>query len=464
MYHGGTNPVGREPWLQENQRSRYTNYNDLPVMSYDFQTALGEFGQVREQYHLLRSIHLFLQEFGVRLAPMTVVLPEDKVSEQGDTRTFRWAVRTDGKSGFVFVNNYQRLQPMPARPDTQLMLQLKEGTLKFPQTPTTIAADCAFFWPFHFNLGDGITLEYATAQPVCQVRDGDTVYSVFVSTGNPAEFALTGHARATGESAPTLGERIVLTDVTGRKTPIVTLTAKNGTTHQILLLDATTASQCYRAQLGGADRLILTPATVMIDGDTMRLVSSESREIAVSMLPAPASLCLDNQPVEGAADGIFTRYTVPIPKLAPVKATAELVRDAGPLRTIKLGSSKVAEAPADSEFDEAAVWQIKLPSEVDPARNLLLRISYTGDVARAYLGDRLLTDDFYNGRPFEIGLNRFGPSAIAEGITLKVLPLQSEAPIYLHESVRPPFHNKPAVATLDGVEVVEMHEVRFSVK
>ena len=34
---------------------------------------------------------------------------------------------------------------------------------------------------------------------------------------------------------------------------------------------------------------------------------------------------------------------------------------------------------------------------------LLLSVRYAGDVARAYSGERLLTDNFYNGKPFDIG-------------------------------------------------------------
>ena len=144
MYHGGTNPAGIEPQLQENQASRHTNNNDLPVKSYDFQTALGEFGQMRPQYHLLRTVHLFLADFGPRLATMATALPDLAVNKE-DATTLRYGVRTDGRSGFVFINNYQRLLPMPAKPDTQFAFKLKSGDLTFPSQPTAIAADRAFF-------------------------------------------------------------------------------------------------------------------------------------------------------------------------------------------------------------------------------------------------------------------------------------------------------------------------------
>ena len=39
MYHGGTNPEGHA-YLNEMQRTPYTNWNDLPVKTYDFQAPL----------------------------------------------------------------------------------------------------------------------------------------------------------------------------------------------------------------------------------------------------------------------------------------------------------------------------------------------------------------------------------------------------------------------------------------
>ena len=68
MYHGGENPDGKLTTLMESQATGY--WNDLPVKDYDFQTALGQYGQIRPQYHLLRRFHLFLQEWGPALAEM----------------------------------------------------------------------------------------------------------------------------------------------------------------------------------------------------------------------------------------------------------------------------------------------------------------------------------------------------------------------------------------------------------
>ncbi len=62
MFHGGTNPEGSLTSLQESQATGY--WNDLPLKGYDFQAPLGEFGQMRPSFSALKSIHLFLDDFG----------------------------------------------------------------------------------------------------------------------------------------------------------------------------------------------------------------------------------------------------------------------------------------------------------------------------------------------------------------------------------------------------------------
>ena len=130
MYHGGQNPEGKLTTLQESQATGYPN--DLPVKSYDFNAPIGEFGQINPQYYWLRRLHLFLHDFGGPLSQMPLSLPDLLPTNKTDLATLRWAVRSDGNSGYVFVNNYQRLQPMPAKTNVQFKLNLPGGELVFP--------------------------------------------------------------------------------------------------------------------------------------------------------------------------------------------------------------------------------------------------------------------------------------------------------------------------------------------
>jgi len=145
----------------------------------------------------------------------------------------------------------------------------------------------------------------------------------------------------------------------------------------------------------------------------------------------------------------------------------EQVQPAGPPRNIPIAPSVptrkqgMAMQPEDADFAQAAVWRVKLPAGVAPSRDLRLRVHYTGDVIRAYLGDKLIEDDFYNARPFELGLRRYGPAIVRDGIALKILPLREDAPIYITDRSQLKFDGNHTALTLEGVEVIETREVRL---
>ena len=164
MYHGGTNPVGKLSTFQESKASGYPN--DVPMLSYDFQAPVSEYGEIRPSYRLLNMMHLFLQDFGDRLAPMPAFDSTIQV-KRDDTTTIRAGLRTDGKSGFVFVNHYQRRSQLA---DLENVV-FDTGSVVFPAID--VKGDVAFFMPFNMDL-DGELLEYATAQPIC--RMGDTFF------------------------------------------------------------------------------------------------------------------------------------------------------------------------------------------------------------------------------------------------------------------------------------------------
>jgi hypothetical protein len=151
---------------------------------------------------------------------------------------------------------------------------------------------------------------------------------------------------------------------------------------------------------------------------------------------------------------------MPLPAKGPaVKTQLEQIRQAGPVRMIRNGSQRVAEEPSDEDFNQAAVWRIKLPTDGDPERDLLLRIHYEGDVARLYLDGKLVADDFYNGREFDLGLKRFGADAYGKELLLKILPLQKDAPIFIAPQAIPKFGDIDSIVRVNSIEVIERTEV-----
>lgn len=179
MYHGGTNKIGKKSTFNESKATGYPN--DYAILSYDFQAPLSEYGEVREQYGLLNLLHMFVQDFGEVFAPMEAVDAENSVAVD-DISSLRYGMRTDGRSGFVFINHYQRLTDLK---DIENVV-IDTGTVEFP--PINVKGDVSFFMPFNMDLG-GKNLEYATAQPLC--RQGDTYFFAEIS-GIKAEYKFTG--------------------------------------------------------------------------------------------------------------------------------------------------------------------------------------------------------------------------------------------------------------------------------
>ena len=178
MYHGGTNPDGKLTYLNETQRTPVTNYNDLPVKTYDFQAPLNEFGQRNPHYFSLRKLHLFMQDWGDVLAPMEAVFPCEQDIKKGDDRSLRWSYRAKDGKGFIFVNNYERLQNLSAKRGVKLeACGVKLPKLNFPAGTMCI---------FPVNI-DGI--RYATAQLIAN-REGK-IYMEQIK-GIPTTIAIDG--------------------------------------------------------------------------------------------------------------------------------------------------------------------------------------------------------------------------------------------------------------------------------
>lgn len=354
MYHGGTNPVGFVPgnnddgsqiYLNEMQRTVATNYNDLPVKTYDFQAPLGEFGQKNPHYYLLRKLHLFMHDYAEVLAPMEASFPCQQDLAKGDDTALRWSYRSKDGSGFVFINNYERLQNLTAKKNVQFDV----CGMKFPQKPMTVPAGVSCIFPVNI---DGI--KYATAQVIAK-RNGN-IYLEQVK-GIQTEICIGGK---------------VLKNVKARglAKPIY----KN-----IYLVDSETAGKLF-----------------LQEGNTLQanIASKENQQKKTT---------------------------------SSVKSvTLKKMKEAGKPFQITMGVNKVAQEPLDSDFQNAAVYEItNLPQERE---GVLLHIEYRGDVARLYADGKLIGDNFYNGRPFLMGLWRLPKDC--QKLELRILPLQKNMPVY----------------------------------
>lgn len=169
MYHGGINKIGKYSTLNESKASGYPN--DYAIISYDFQAPVSEYGELREHYGLLNMLHMFTADFGDVLAPMECVESVQAVSPS-DMTSLRYCMRTNGESGFVFINNYQRLETTADKNG----VVIDTGSVVFPEI--NVKSGVSFIMPFNINL-NGARLEYATAQLLCKAENTYFFASVY---------------------------------------------------------------------------------------------------------------------------------------------------------------------------------------------------------------------------------------------------------------------------------------------
>lgn len=457
MFQGGANPAGKLTTLQESLSSGYPN--DLPLVSYDFQAPLGEYGQERESFRKIKSLHLFLQSCGSDLAAMLPYAPQVMPKNAADSSVARLMLRANGNRGFLFVNNYVRKLEMPQRRAFQVRIKLQSGTVNVPNTPIDIPANSYFILPLNLDLGAG-TLIYSTTQLLSRIEGpAESTYFFFAIPGLRPEFsfnpASVASVHAGSGSITNFSGSLMVTDPIPGKETALHVVGKNGRKVRIILLTEAEAEQFWRLPLGGQDTVLLSPADVFSDSDGVHLRSVETSHISASIFFPHAR---ENQPI----------WREQAWKVEPRKIEFDWSssRAAAPRPALRLVSNvpyrdrPMPSAPEDADFAGSAAWTLKIPAQsMTGLSDLYLRTRYAGDVARLSLDGHLLDDDFYNGRTWEIGLKRFLPQAFGQKLELDVLPLTRDEPIYLDAHAWEPIDAAGQTAKVFSVELLPEYEV-----
>ncbi|MDQ7992484.1 MAG: beta-galactosidase [Propionicimonas sp.] len=153
QFQDGRNP---RPGLQESHAAGAPS--DLAELDSDAGAPLAVDGHRRASWYRLRLQHLLLAAWGDRLATMAPTLPDEPDP--------RWAVRSDGRSGFLFVTNRPSGPRRAGLQQARFVVETAAGEVAFP--PVDVPPAAAFAWPFGLVVGDA-ELEWATAQPVTEL-------------------------------------------------------------------------------------------------------------------------------------------------------------------------------------------------------------------------------------------------------------------------------------------------------
>ena len=400
MYHGGSTPkMGPTAFFSDEPMG-------MPKISYDFQAPLGEFGLEHGSYRALRLLHLFLNDFSSQLAPMETVLPKGYEQMTPDNReTLRYAARVRGKSGFVFMVNFQDHDTARVdQKDLCLRLKFADETLRIPSQGTfTLPKDESLILPFNFQMEDAL-LKYATAQLLLKLDDkGMDHYFFFVPGGIRPKFVF---------DKTTVAGKHCYTPEAGLKSTFMVKTS-GGKRFKVTTLTREQALNACKVD----GKLLITSSMVLPEAGRVRLLNM--------------------------GDPVF-RY-VEYPSAKGFKEQMKEVPSVQPEYTFrKVGSRRLAVRFSGKEYPQV--------------NDYFLQLDYTGDVAMAFLKGELVLDHFYYGAPWKISLKRFQQELTDEELSFYIRPLWKNAPFLsdLPGEAVPDF-SKGSVARVDSVQVVPQY-------
>jgi hypothetical protein len=448
MFAGGTNPADH---LQESHATGYPN--DLPRFDYDFHAPIGASGRLAGSFAQLRKQHAFLAAFGDRLARMPSTLPDTLPDGIGDTSTLRWALRSDGNTGFVFITWHQPHIPLQAHAGTQFEVGLDTGPVTFPNRAVTIPPGTIAHWPLNLEVG-GVTLEWATASPlsVLSPRSSPTLV-LAAEAGIPVELRLTdgtslsGPAHRAGGSVFAVDNNVDgnILDGAGDGASAFVLKARAAAdaSLNILVLSPEAANQAWILDTARGRELVLSehPVWVAASGN----LAGRSAGLPDVRRYNPATTSFEAVPLEGV-------QAAP-PMLRPA---VELIRPPQPVPESFGSFAGRASAPSQETVDTLSLaFHIEVPAEALSAEaHAELEIAWAGDVAQLLVDGVLVADRYWDGSPWVLEIHDAGITRESD-VTLQILPLPKGAHVGLPvEAHKRRDANPGDLAALDSLQLI----------
>lgn len=431
MYHGGTTPSVGNFFFAEGF--------GLNNKSYDYQSPIGEFGKVSSGFYSLKLINYFLKSFGNDLAPLYTVLPTTNDAIKADNATtLRYAVRTDGNKGFVFMHNYQDHLVTSDLKGLKIDVTTKSGVITFPQTGTfTLKAGSSAIFPFNVNY-DGLEVRMATVQPYTRFVNKGKPYNVLVSVdGIAPEMVLKGKVKVSGTG--------IKTTMRDGNTVVVCTAGKindfqvNGVSFLILPFD-----QALNAYMVGANdaHLVISKSVVLEEGQKLSLVSSNTESMELAVYPAVGKI--------SSADGVAVKVKSSLKNISQWKLSVPKIE------------SKIELVQTD---DRHFVLKAK-NLDLTKINDVFITFDYRGDRGICMMNGELQTDNLYTSAPWTVGLKRYAEALKNYEMYFYFLPMAKDAPYlsYLDKEVVPDFGDKKEFLEIKTPKVTTEYKVNIEFK
>jgi len=276
MFTGGSNPVGILSSMEEN-RDETGYWNTYPRISYDFQAAIKETGELAPSYYQIKKIHYFLNEFGEILAPMVPVITKVK----DPAVDLQYSARVKNNSGFLFGTNYYRGTRKPEQKNMQFKIKLNGETLQFPSKPVNIPDSSTFIWPFNFMMNN-IVLKYATAQPLCKIDQKDRSDWFFIQNfGIQPELCFNASSIKSIESnsgkIDKINSQYIITGLIPGITNFIKIVNTEGKEQRVIVLSFKESDQVWLFNSSGNKQLFLSDANLYLNNNMLHVYGSGNK-------------------------------------------------------------------------------------------------------------------------------------------------------------------------------------------
>lgn len=471
VFHGTQHPLswdGTYP-TQESKSTIYPYPNDYPMISYDFEAPLTEWGFIRDYYHDFKLLHQFVNSYGADMAPMSAQIPSDNPVKADDLKDLRYSVRSRGGAGFVFVNNYVRHFDMAEHKDVAFNIKTETEIIRIPEKGGINVANKVYVvMPFNYDM-DGVLLKYATAQPTVILDNKDKVYCYYAMDGIAPEFKFEmkniKNLRSAGKMTQN-GEFALVQNLKPGKDCTIDVVTKTGNSFRILLLTKDEARYSYVFDMKSGKTLVLTPKMAFYDDsrDVITMRSLDSAAFGFDSYPACGTKSVA---VRAAGNsGIFTHYQVALPEWDSTGVAFKQVSDDAKFK--KYCDSLAGNTPLGPTYQihynpalPYKAYSLTLPNKMpDLVYDVLLQFDYKGNTAALYAGGTIIADDYYAGMAMPYSLKRHSDLLGKQPFILQITPLMENHQIHFEPGTDLDFA-KSSHAELRGITARPVYQVSF---
>lgn len=401
VFHGGSNPLGI--------KTPYLNENATPKVSYDYQAPLGEFGQTRPSYYRLKRQHYFFTTFEDKFCQMETILPDGSEDiKPEDVKKLRYSIRQKDGSGYVFVNNYQDHVKNEDKKNEAIDLELDNEKLRFPyDSGFNLDKEESCILPFNLNIKD-VLLKTATVQLITKIAQGDRqIYFFYQPRGMEPEYVFDKQTvkdiQITKGTINQENDLIIVHPESSEMTKI-DLTNSDGKQVELYTLTNEESLNFWKFTYGDHENVIFTSAQLLVDDNGLRFESSNN-EIKIKVINDLISDDLLSKLTVASKNELTTDYNLITDKIIP-SFSKERITDGKVLLSVNTTDL------------------VK-----DSVKDLRLKIDYQGDIGYAFYQDKLINDNYANGRTWEIGLRHTVNVGNDEKVYISITPIRKEQEI-----------------------------------